>query len=96
MARRWRYGVDPAFEIARSLSAVAGLPVVAALRAPAWVHRRAGPRRARRGQPRFRRVLPVPPGAVLIDDVVTTGATLLAAAEVTGIKTAVTVTAAMR
>lgn len=96
LARRWRYGVDPALEIARSLSAVTGLPIVAALQAPIWVHRRAGPRQAHHGIPRFRRILPVPPGAVLIDDVVTTGATLRAAAEITGITSAVTVTAAIR
>src|SRR3989304_8869240 len=54
MARRWRGGGGPALGIARALSAVTGLPVVAALQAPVWVHRRAGPRHARRGQPRFR------------------------------------------
>lgn len=96
LARRWRYGVDPALEIARSLSAVTGVPIVAALRAPVWVHRRAGTRGARHGIPRFHRILPVPPGAVLIDDVVTTGTTLVSAARATGIKTAVTVTAAIR
>ncbi|MBI5156547.1 MAG: ComF family protein [Acidimicrobiia bacterium] len=96
MARRWRYGVDPAFEIARSIAGVTGLPVVAALRAPLWVHRRAGSRAARHGVPRFTLIQPVPPGAVLIDDVVTTGATLRAAAGVTGIRSAVTVTAAVR
>lgn len=96
VARRWRYGVDPALEIARSIAGVTGLPVVAALRAPVWVHRRAGSRGVRHGIPRFTLIRPVPPGAVLIDDVFTTGATLLAAAGVTGIKRAVTVTAAMR
>lgn len=92
--RRWRYGVDPALELARSLSAVTGLPVVTALVAPVWVHRRAGPVGQPRGLPRFSRRITVPAGAILIDDVVTTGATLVAAAAVTGITTAVTLTAA--
>lgn len=96
LARRWRYGVDPAFEIARSLSTVTGLPIVEALQAPLWVHRRAGGRGTRHGVPRFRSIRAVPPGAVLIDDVVTTGTTLVSAARATGITTAVTVTAAMR
>ena len=95
-ARRWRYGVDPALEIARSLAAVTRLPVVTALRAPAWVHRRAGRTGEVHGRARFRRGAPAPPGAVLVDDVVTTGTTLLAAAAVTGITTAVTFTSALR
>lgn len=94
--RRWRYGVDPALELARSLGRVTGLPVVEALVAPVWVHRRAGPSGQARGLPRFSRRTAVPPGAILIDDVVTTGATLVAAAAVTGITTAVTLTAAVR
>lgn len=94
--RRWRYGVDPALEIASSLAAVRGLPVVVALQPPLWVHRRAGGAGAPHGRPRFRAMTPVPPGAVLVDDVVTTGATLLAAASVTGISMAVTITSAVR
>jgi predicted amidophosphoribosyltransferase len=39
---------------------------------------------------------PIPPGAVLVDDVVTTGATLGAAARVTGITRALTLTSAAR
>lgn len=93
--RRWRYGVDPAFELAASLAAASGLPVVKALRAPIWVHRRAGGAGQTHGTPRFRLAVVVPPQAVLVDDVVTTGATLRAAAAVTGITTAVTLTSAL-
>jgi len=82
--RRWRYGVDPAVELARALGRACSLPVVTAL-APEWWHRRrAGLAGARRGLPRFRLVRGVPAGAVLVDDVVTTGATLRAAAAALG------------
>jgi len=93
--RRWRYGVDPAVELARALGRASSLPVVAAL-APEWWHRRrAGLAGERRGLPRFRLVRDVPVGAVLVDDVVTTGATLrAAAAALGGPRAAVTATTA--
>lgn len=94
--RRWRYGVDPAMELARSVAAATGVPVLAGLAPPLWVHRRAGPAAQTHGRPRFDVVAPVPVGAVLIDDVVTTGATLAAAAAITGIRQAVTLTTAVR
>lgn len=94
--RRWRFGVDPALEVARRAAAVRGLPVVEALAPPLWVHRRAGPAGADRGRPRFRLARQVPQGAVLVDDVVTTGTTLAAAAAVSGLRRAVTITSAVR
>lgn len=93
VARRLRYGIDPARALADALSERTGIPVHAALVPPWWVHRRAGPAGRRRGAPRFQvRAVP-PPGSVLVDDVVTSGATLVAASAVTGSTRAVTVSA---
>lgn len=95
VARRWRHGIDPAAELAAALARFTGLPVVAALRPAWWVARRAGPAGGRRGVPRF--ILERSPGggAVLVDDVVTTGTTLRAAAGVIGCRHAVTATASI-
>ena len=95
--RLWRYGVDPALELAIAVGRATGIPVVRAL-APAWWHRRrAGPASALRGVPRFKAVRRPPDGGVLVDDVVTTGATLTAAASaVGGVGWALTATVAPR
>lgn len=95
VARRWRYGVDPGRELARALARRTGLPLAERLRPALWTARRAGPQGRRRGFPRFVSTGPVSPGAVLVDDVVTTGATLLAAAHACGAARAVTVTSAV-
>lgn len=79
LARRLRYGVDPAAELAAAIGRRTGLPVVAALQAPVWWPRHAGRGRERRRGVSFVDRLPAPSGAVLVDDVATTGATLLAA-----------------
>jgi predicted amidophosphoribosyltransferase len=96
IARRWRYGVDPARELTFALGARIALPVVDALRPAVWTARRAGPGGRPRGHPRFTAVGPAPESAVLVDDVLTTGATLAAAAAVLGVRRAVVATAALR
>ncbi|NNL27792.1 MAG: ComF family protein [Acidimicrobiia bacterium] len=77
-SRRIRYGVDPAVALAVALGKVTGLSVVHALTAPLIGSPRAGRQRQQRHNIRFGARLSVRE-AVLIDDVVTTGATLLAA-----------------
>jgi predicted amidophosphoribosyltransferase len=95
--RAVRYGVDPALELARRLAVATGVPVVRALAAPIMAERHAGRGRRQRAPVRFRALGPVPDGSVLVDDVVTTGVTLLSARlALPMITRAVTVTAASR
>ena len=79
--RRRNRGFDPAEEIARALSELAGAPLLRCLR------RADGPRQVGRARherlvspPRVRASGSVPAAVVLVDDVVTTGATLGACA----------------
>lgn len=92
-ARRRLHGIDPGDALATALGARTGLPVMRALSAKPWVARRAGPAGRRRGTPVFSLRGAVGPGAVLVDDVVTSGTTLRAAAEASGADRALTATA---
>ncbi len=82
--RRWRYGIDPAKALAREVSRRTGIPVVPALRAPVGGRANAGAPRAQRQPPAFTARGRVAAGAVLVDDVVTTGRTINAAAGALG------------
>lgn len=94
--RRLRYGVDPALELARALARLTGAAVAPVLTAPFWGKARAG--RVHGFAPRFRsRGIPEDTRVILIDDVVTTGATLIAAAALfPTVEGAITATSSMR
>jgi predicted amidophosphoribosyltransferase len=92
--RRVRFGVDPALVLADSLAELTGIPVVPGLAAAMWWPSHAGSTRARRQAPHFRSIRELPVDSVLVDDVLTTGATLVAAAKLSGCRRAVTATRA--
>lgn len=96
IVRRIRYGVDQTAMLASVVSAERGIPVVAAFHAPVWWRRRAGMGRGGRRPIAFGVRCALPPGAVLIDDVITTGSTIASIASLVphGEFTAVTATAA--
>ncbi len=93
-ARLARFGIDPARELARELGMLTALPVISCLVAPLWMPAHAGRPRGSRARPSFRVARLPPPGSVLVDDVITTGATLDSAAGVLGVTFAVTATSA--
>lgn len=78
LARRFRYGIDPGRVLARETARAAGLPVADVLRAP--VHRSSQLRERRAEGLHFRSAGRAPRHSVLVDDVLTTGATMTAAA----------------
>lgn len=95
-SRRLKYRSDPGRLLAGALSRRSGLPVCPILGPRLWGGANAGLARSARTAPRFRRRWVSPGGLVLVDDVLTTGATLTAAAATLGPSTvlgAVTATA---
>lgn len=79
--RAFRYGVDPAALLATAVGRRTGLPVVRGILPRWWWRRHAGRSREERSRVVFAASgAPVPAGAALVDDVLTTGATARAAA----------------
>jgi len=83
ISRRLKYGVDPARVIAIALARRMGVPVIDGLAAPLHAPRRAGRNHSRSVRP-FRTRSPLRSPVIIVDDVVTTGATVSAAVDAIG------------
>jgi predicted amidophosphoribosyltransferase len=79
LVRRVSFGIDQAEFLARAVADIVELPVRDVLRAPVWWSQRAGAPRDGRTPIRFQASSVVPDGAVLVDDVFTTGTTIISA-----------------
>jgi predicted amidophosphoribosyltransferase len=93
LVRRIRYGIDPAVELAKAVGDVSGLPVISALSAPLFWRQRAGRSRDIRTAISFSLRQPIPRGAVLVDDVLTSGATVTSAINAADIREISVITA---
>jgi predicted amidophosphoribosyltransferase len=79
--RSLRRGFDPAWEIAASLAGLTGMDLRPVLRRRDLRHQRGRPRHARISEPpKIEAIGTAPVTALLVDDVVTTGATMTASA----------------
>lgn len=85
LTRKLRYGVDPAWEIAAALADRMRVPIVDGLVRPIHVPRRAGRDHSRTVRP-FRSRSVLRSQVVIVDDVVTTGATVSAAVNAMGLE----------